>query len=268
MWPLSFPFSPFQHFTRLVNVLSAFPAVYEVLKGKALPTKEQYTFRDIPDTIPVSCLFFASFFCQKGWGGSSYVSWVWQKNCMSWETWLILWFHVSISVTCEAIDIFFLAWCLCSTTLTVHAHITILCIPCIPKCLYSMCTQLSIFHAHPNVFMHTPVVDIQTLAIHACIHIFLHPPPPPRPQYLMCICRIRLMWTQNLCVPYVEVNYTVIFHRVCWIDWWLLTVQRRSTPCSTMNSLIAWDWSKYQCIYHYHFVVLKGLAEIKVQCGH
>lgn len=49
-------FFPFQHFTRLVNVLSAFPAVYEVLKGKALPTKEQYTFRDIPDTIPVSHL--------------------------------------------------------------------------------------------------------------------------------------------------------------------------------------------------------------------
>ncbi|KAL8584561.1 hypothetical protein ACOMHN_016880 [Nucella lapillus] len=41
-----------KHFTRLVNVLSAFPAVYEVLKGRALPTKDQYTFRDIPDTIP------------------------------------------------------------------------------------------------------------------------------------------------------------------------------------------------------------------------
>lgn len=148
MWPLSFPFSPFQHFTRLVNVLSAFPAVYEVLKGKALPTKEQYTFRDIPDTIPVSCLFCLFCFCQKGvgGGGSSYVSWVWQKNCMSWETLLILWFHVSISVTCDAIDRFFLAWSLCSTTLTVHVHITIVCIPCIPKCLYSMCTQISILH--------------------------------------------------------------------------------------------------------------------------
>ncbi|XP_076469965.1 protein broad-minded-like isoform X2 [Babylonia areolata] len=41
-----------KHFTRLVNVLSAFPAVYEVLKGRALPTKDHYTFRDIPDTIP------------------------------------------------------------------------------------------------------------------------------------------------------------------------------------------------------------------------
>lgn len=44
--------SSLKHFTRLVNVLSAFPAVLELLKGKPLPTKEQYTFRDIPDSIP------------------------------------------------------------------------------------------------------------------------------------------------------------------------------------------------------------------------
>ncbi|PVD21206.1 hypothetical protein C0Q70_19375 [Pomacea canaliculata] len=40
-----------KHFTRLMNILSGFPAVYEVLKGQLLPTRSQYTFRDIPDTI-------------------------------------------------------------------------------------------------------------------------------------------------------------------------------------------------------------------------
>ncbi|KAK7505391.1 hypothetical protein BaRGS_00003553 [Batillaria attramentaria] len=55
--PTAWPTEPIdknslKHFTRLVNVLSAFPAVYELLKGHALPSKEQYSFRDIPDTVP------------------------------------------------------------------------------------------------------------------------------------------------------------------------------------------------------------------------
>ncbi|XP_070575308.1 protein broad-minded-like [Ptychodera flava] len=36
----------------LVNVLSAYPAVYEVIANLPLSNKETYTFREIPDTIP------------------------------------------------------------------------------------------------------------------------------------------------------------------------------------------------------------------------
>ena len=173
MWPLSFPFSPFQHFTRLVNVLSAFPAVYEVLKGKALPTKEQYTFRDIPDTIPVSCLFCLFCFCQKG-----------VELCQLGlaEELYVLRDIAHLVVPCIH---FCHMWCywqifpclefMLHNTYSSCAH---------NHCLYSLHTQMSVFHVYPNiriayldVFMHTPVVDIHTLAIHACIHIFLHPPP-------------------------------------------------------------------------------------------
>ncbi|XP_072017190.1 protein broad-minded-like [Amphiura filiformis] len=38
-------------FTSLMNLLSAFPAVYEVLAEKELENKESYTFREVPDTI-------------------------------------------------------------------------------------------------------------------------------------------------------------------------------------------------------------------------
>ncbi|XP_070203121.1 protein broad-minded-like isoform X1 [Littorina saxatilis] len=52
-WPTdSIDRAAMKHFTRMVNVLSAFPAVYEVLKGQTLPTKDHYTFREVPDTIP------------------------------------------------------------------------------------------------------------------------------------------------------------------------------------------------------------------------
>ena len=37
-----------------MNLLSAFPAVFEVLAEKELENKEMYTFREIPDTIIVS----------------------------------------------------------------------------------------------------------------------------------------------------------------------------------------------------------------------
>jgi hypothetical protein len=45
-----------QHLIRLLNVLSAFPAVFEVLANKPLPSKAEYGFREIPTTIVV-CLF-------------------------------------------------------------------------------------------------------------------------------------------------------------------------------------------------------------------
>ena len=47
-------FSALQHMIRLLNVLSAFPAVYEVLATKPLPSKAEYGFREIPTTIVVS----------------------------------------------------------------------------------------------------------------------------------------------------------------------------------------------------------------------
>ncbi|CAL1530647.1 unnamed protein product [Lymnaea stagnalis] len=40
-----------KHFIRVVNILSAFPAVYELLRGEPLPCKDTYSLRDIPDTI-------------------------------------------------------------------------------------------------------------------------------------------------------------------------------------------------------------------------
>ncbi|XP_041376240.1 protein broad-minded-like isoform X2 [Gigantopelta aegis] len=40
-----------KHLIRLLNILSAFPAVYEVLADKPLPVKESYGFRHVPDTI-------------------------------------------------------------------------------------------------------------------------------------------------------------------------------------------------------------------------
>ena len=41
-------------FLNLVNVLSSFAAVYEVLGNKQLPAQREYGFRDTPDTIVVS----------------------------------------------------------------------------------------------------------------------------------------------------------------------------------------------------------------------
>ncbi|XP_061197318.1 protein broad-minded-like [Saccostrea echinata] len=43
--------SSHKHLIRLLNVLSAFPAVYEVLANKPLPSKPEYGFREIPTTI-------------------------------------------------------------------------------------------------------------------------------------------------------------------------------------------------------------------------
>ncbi|GFR74597.1 protein broad-minded-like [Elysia marginata] len=42
-----------KHFIRLVNILSAFPAVYELIRGEALPARESYGLRDVPETITV-----------------------------------------------------------------------------------------------------------------------------------------------------------------------------------------------------------------------
>lgn len=44
----------FQHFIRLANILSSFPAVYEIIHGEPLPAKETYSLRDIPDSIMVT----------------------------------------------------------------------------------------------------------------------------------------------------------------------------------------------------------------------
>ena len=41
-------------FSNLVNLLSSFAAVYEVLGNKPLPTKPEYSFREMPETIAVS----------------------------------------------------------------------------------------------------------------------------------------------------------------------------------------------------------------------
>ncbi|KAI8790403.1 protein broad-minded [Biomphalaria glabrata] len=54
--PKSWPIDPVdrssqKHFVRLVNILSAFPAVYELLKGEPLPSKEVYSLREIPESI-------------------------------------------------------------------------------------------------------------------------------------------------------------------------------------------------------------------------
>ena len=40
-------------FVNLINILSSFCAVYEVLGNKALPTRREYSFRDMPDSIGV-----------------------------------------------------------------------------------------------------------------------------------------------------------------------------------------------------------------------
>jgi len=42
-----------QHMIRLLNVLSSFPAVYELLGDVALPTKQAYGFREIPSSMAV-----------------------------------------------------------------------------------------------------------------------------------------------------------------------------------------------------------------------
>lgn len=54
--PKTWPVDPIdrssqKHFIRLVNILSAFPAVYELLRGEALPAREVYGLRDVPETI-------------------------------------------------------------------------------------------------------------------------------------------------------------------------------------------------------------------------
>lgn len=41
-------------FLNLVNVLSSFAAVYEILGRKGLPSKREYAVRDHPDTVSVS----------------------------------------------------------------------------------------------------------------------------------------------------------------------------------------------------------------------
>lgn len=50
--------------TSLINVLSSFCAVYEVLGKKSLGTKKEYTFREMPDTIAVSTSICSVFFCK------------------------------------------------------------------------------------------------------------------------------------------------------------------------------------------------------------
>ena len=42
-----------QYFLNMVNLLSAFPAVYEALANQPLKNKESYSFREMPETIPV-----------------------------------------------------------------------------------------------------------------------------------------------------------------------------------------------------------------------
>ncbi|GFO20670.1 protein broad-minded [Plakobranchus ocellatus] len=54
--PKTWPVDPIdrlsqKHFIRLVNILSAFPAVYELIRGEALPGRETYGLRDVPETV-------------------------------------------------------------------------------------------------------------------------------------------------------------------------------------------------------------------------
>ncbi|KAL5021697.1 hypothetical protein ScPMuIL_000852 [Solemya velum] len=40
-----------KHLARLLNVLTSFPAIYELLAGRQLPVRDDYTFREVPETI-------------------------------------------------------------------------------------------------------------------------------------------------------------------------------------------------------------------------
>ncbi|KAL4234490.1 hypothetical protein ACF0H5_006135 [Mactra antiquata] len=55
--PKSWPVDPIdrtvhKHLIRLLNVLSGFPAVYEILANRQLPTKTSYSFREMPECLP------------------------------------------------------------------------------------------------------------------------------------------------------------------------------------------------------------------------
>eukprot|EP00057_Strongylocentrotus_purpuratus_P010856 XP_011665330.1 PREDICTED: protein broad-minded [Strongylocentrotus purpuratus] len=55
--PAPYPTQPMdrithKYFLNMVNLLSAFPAVYEVLANQPLKNKESYSFREMPETIP------------------------------------------------------------------------------------------------------------------------------------------------------------------------------------------------------------------------
>ena len=45
-----------QYFVRLINMLSAYPAVYEILADQPLPCKDYYSLREAPHHILVSIL--------------------------------------------------------------------------------------------------------------------------------------------------------------------------------------------------------------------
>ncbi|XP_050398519.1 protein broad-minded isoform X2 [Patella vulgata] len=52
VWPVDvIERSSHKHLIRILNILSSFAAVYELLATKPLPVKDSYTFREIPDTI-------------------------------------------------------------------------------------------------------------------------------------------------------------------------------------------------------------------------
>ncbi|XP_053402163.1 protein broad-minded-like isoform X2 [Mercenaria mercenaria] len=55
--PKTWPVDPIdrtvhKHLVRLLNILSGFPAVYEVLANKPLPSKSAYSFREMPECLP------------------------------------------------------------------------------------------------------------------------------------------------------------------------------------------------------------------------
>jgi len=52
----------FQSLVALTNVMSSYLAVHEIFKGKPLPNKSSYSFRDMPDTPVVSVLKFRTMF--------------------------------------------------------------------------------------------------------------------------------------------------------------------------------------------------------------
>lgn len=88
----------FQHLIRLLNVLSSFPAVYELLADCPLPTKQAYSVREIPDTMPVCTALCRHEFQNRLTFLFAYWCWPWSVNwcdVMWWER-----HHMDMTTSC------------------------------------------------------------------------------------------------------------------------------------------------------------------------
>lgn len=47
----------------LMNILSSYPAIYELLAKKPLPSKQNYSLREVPSNMVVSMYFMYSVLC-------------------------------------------------------------------------------------------------------------------------------------------------------------------------------------------------------------